>query len=413
MAKKRNIEGQRLYHFELSDKNRTVRWVLIIVFLIIAAVAIVAGLMSALQTPAGWQAIKASSTQLDCSDQFVFQYDLGSGTQSATQENKELSLLYGQLCQKAWQLFYHEAGQTDVNGLWQINRYPNEEVTVDPALYRAFAVLEESGSRVLYLGPVYAAYDQVFYSTDEFTAADNDPSQDPETRAYVATLAAFANDPEAVNLKLMGENRVVLQVNQTYLSYLQENQVERLLDFGWVRNAAIADYMATALQESGYTNGYIASIDGFTRNLDSRGTGFDFNLFNKSDDAVDLAAVMHYSGPMSIISLRSYPMYQEDSERYYCYADGRTVTAMIDPFDGQSKSAVDNLVAYASDRSCLSLAASMMPLFIADTFRQESVLALEQIGIYSIWFEGKQLQHNQSDIALTIKDTRYTAQLAE
>ena len=91
MAQKRNIEGQRLHHFELSDKNRTVRWVLIIILLVIGAVSIIWALTNALNTPSGWQSIQASSGGLNCSHEFALQYDLGAGEKSATQERKELS----------------------------------------------------------------------------------------------------------------------------------------------------------------------------------------------------------------------------------------------------------------------------------------------------------------------------------
>ena len=69
MANKRDFEGNRLHHFELSGANRTVRWVLIIILLVIAAVALTYGLMSALQTPPGWQTVEGNTSGLHCGEQ--------------------------------------------------------------------------------------------------------------------------------------------------------------------------------------------------------------------------------------------------------------------------------------------------------------------------------------------------------
>ena len=75
MSKKRDFEGNRLHHFELSDTNRTVRWVLIILLLVVAAVSLTVGLMGALKTPAGWQTVEGNTTGLHCGEEFVLNCD--------------------------------------------------------------------------------------------------------------------------------------------------------------------------------------------------------------------------------------------------------------------------------------------------------------------------------------------------
>ncbi len=408
MAKKRDMEGNRLHHFELSDKNRTVRWILITVLLAVAAVAVVIGLMSALQTPAGWQTVEASSTKLNCSEDFVLYYELGAGEQSASVESKALELLYGKAAESAWQLFYNEAGQSELNGLYALNQHPNTQIQVDESLYAALAQLQENGSRALYLAPVYAAYDRVFHSADEIVAEDNDPTKDPDTRDYVATLANFANDPESVELELDTDNKVTLRVSDEYLTFARENELAYFLDFGWLRNAFVIDYMAQMLLDNGFSNGYLSSVDGFTRNLDQRDTAYSFNLF----DCGKSAAVMEYHGTISIAFLRSYPMYEEDAARYYTFLDGRTVTALIDPADGQSKTAADQLVSYSTKTGCAELALSMLPVYVTEELSEELLGELTEKAVYSIWFADSQLRYNQPDLSITLQDTAYTAQFA-
>lgn len=404
MANKRDFEGKRLHHFELSGANRTVRWVLIVILLVIAAVALSAGLMGALQTNAGWQTVEGNTTGLNCGDEFVLRYEFGAGDLSATAENKQLQQLYGKALEDAWKLFFNEAGATDLNGIHAINANPNREITVDEGLYKALTQMVQSGSRALYLAPVYAAYDGVFYSETDADAAQYDPALDDAQRSYVQALAQWAMDPDMIELRLLGENRVLLQVSEEYLAFRQEQEITNLVDFGWLRNAFIADYIADLMTENGLTNGFIASVDGFTRNLDRRDNSYVLNLFNLGDAGIDQAGTIEYSGPMSLVFLRAYPMYDQAFHRYYCYADGRIVTAMIDPVDGMSKAALSNLVSYSEDLGCGQLALAMMPVFVADDFDETALQSLVSQNIYSIWFRDHQIHFNQPDLTLSPED---------
>lgn len=404
MKKKRDLEGNRLHHFELSDKNRAVRWSLVIILLVIAAVALTAGLKSALYTPAGWQTVRVNTTALNCGDEFVLQYELGAGETSATAEKKALEAAYGKIVENAWKLFFNEAGDTDLQGMHTLNLHPNEQITVDAGLYPALEQIVNSGNRALYLAPVYAEYNRVFYSESEAFAREFDPGQNEEQRAYVQLLANYANDPLAIELVLCGENQVVLQVSQEYLSFAKENELRHLVDFGWLRNAFIVDYIASELTKSGFTNGSISSVDGFARNMDQRGNPYSLNLFNRVSEGIDLAAVMDYTAPKSLVTLRNYPMYALEDWRYYSFSDGRIVTAMIDPVDGQSKSSLDNLVSYSPELSAGELALAVMPVYVADTFSEDALNALATQGIYSVWFQGTQVRYNQSDLKVTVND---------
>ncbi len=404
MSKKRDFEGNRLHHFELSDTNRTVRWVLIILLLVVAAVSLTVGLMSALKTPTGWQTVEGNTTGLNCGEEFVLNYEFGAGENSATAENKQLQQLYGKALEDAWKLFFNEAGETDLTGIHAINRRPNEEITVDARLYKALAQMVESGSRALYLAPVYAEYDRVFYSQTDSEARENDPGLNQEQRAYVQLLADRAGDSEMIELQLLGENRVLLKVSEEYLTFAEEQEIRWLIDFGWLRNAFIADFIADALTENGFTNGYIASVDGFTRNLDLRDNTYRQNLFNLSAEGIDLAGVMDYTGPKSLVFLRSYPMYDLSLHRYYCYEDGRIVTAMVDPADGMSKSATANLVSYSDSLGCGRLALAVMPVYVADALSEDALNGLTRQGIYSVWFEGSKLLHNQLDLSVSLEE---------
>lgn len=407
MAKKRDLEGNRLHHFELSGENRTVRWILIGVLLVIGAVALTFGLMKALETPAGWQQVDGPSAGLSCSHEFTLMYDFGAGERSATEERKTLQPLYAEACVNGWKLFYNEAGQTDVTGLYALNQQPNARVQVDAHLYDALKQLVENGTRAIYLAPVYAAYSNLFYSDDEATALQNDPTTDPNTKDYVAKLAGFANDPDAIQLELHGDDQVTLHISQEYLTYAKENEIACYVDLGWLRNAFLIDYLAQKLTENGFVNGYMSSVDGFVRNLDPRDTGYSFNLFDKGE----AVAIMNYPGAASIAFLRSYPGYEADLGRYYAFSDGRVVTSLIDPGDGQSKTAADQLVTYSREKGCADLALAMLPVYVTEDLDEQLLSELTKQEIYSIWFAGAQLRYNLQDLQLQLYDESYTPQL--
>ena len=407
MAKKRDMEGNRLHHFELSGGNRTVRWILIGVLLVVGAVALTFGLLKALETSAGWQKVDGPSAGLNCSHEFTLMYEFGAGERSATEERKTLQPLYAEACVNAWKLFFNEAGQTDLTGLYALNQQPNTQLQVDKHLYAAFKQLEENGTRAIYLAPVYAAYNNLFYSDDETFALDNDPTTDAYTKEYVANLTAFANDPEAIQLELQADNRVILRVSEEYLTFAKENEIANYLDFGWLRNAFIIDYLAQKLTENGFANGYISSVDGFVRNLDPRNTGYSFNLFDKGR----AVAIMNYPGAASIAFLRSYPVYEEDYGRYYAFSDGRIVTSLIDPGDGQSKAATDQLVTYSREKGCADLALAMLPVYVTEDLDEQLLSELTKQEIYSIWFADSQLRYNLQDLQLQLHDESYTPQL--
>lgn len=380
---------------EVEHVNWKLRIVLVILAVVIAVAAFSYGIRSILDRNSGWQTVDSYVDGVDCSSEFTLQYYFGSAGVSATTEYKAVSALYTTALEEAYQLFY-PAGE-----LAAINASPNTPVEIAPVLYQALEMIQSSGNRCLYLAPVYEEYDRVFLCENEVEAARYDPGRDGEVGAYVAQVAAFANDPDQINLELLGDNRVCLNVYEGYASYAAENGIEEFLDFGWMTNAFIADHIAATLAESGYTMGYVSSYDGFVRNLDSTGQSYSLNLFDRLDNVVNRPVVMDYTGPMSIVSLRNYPMTDADRWHYFSYADGWITTAFVDPRDGMSKSATDNLVAYSENAGCAEIMLKTASVFLADELDEAALEALAEQQIYSVWFEGPVLKHTQESLQLT------------
>jgi len=281
-----------------------------------------------------------------------------------------------------------------------INAQPNVTVKVDPVLYRALEMVQVSENRCLYLGPVYVEYDRIFLCEDELEAAHYDPGQDDEIGSYVAQVAAYANDPEHVDLQLLGDGQICLKVSDEYLAYAEQNGIEKFVDFAWMTNAFITDHIAETLSENGYTEGYICSYDGFTRNLDSRGLSYNLNLFDRLGNDIYQPAVMSYTKPMSLVSLRNYPMSDADRWHYFPFSNGRIVTTFIDPKDGMSKSSTDNLLAYSEHLGCAQILLEVSPIYLADELDETALMALVDHQINTVWFENTTLKRTQESLPL-------------
>ena len=240
-----------------------------------------------------------------------------------------------------------------------------------------------------------------------------------------------------MNLELLGEGRVRLFVSREYLAYAQENGIDSFIDFYWMKNAFVADYLAESLIEAGYTRGSISSYDGFVRNLDGRDVSYSFNLYDRvapgeaasreetgdeagqgqgpdgagTDAQILRLATLQYKGPASLVYLRDYPVTSMD-QRYYRMADGQMRTAYIDPRDGLCHSSLGSLVSYSysSTLGCADVLLSVLPVYMADAFDPEAAEALAEGGesadsragaIYSVYRQGSVIRVNDPQAQLT------------
>lgn len=380
---------------EVSNSKLLLRVVLAVIACAIAVSAFGYAISSLLNRNGGWQKVDAYVDGVDCSSDFVLQYYFDSVEVSATTEYKAVSALYTSALEEAYQAFYPEGS------IKAVNANPNVPVKVDPVLYRALEIIQTSGNRCIYLGPVYVEYDRIFLCEDELEAAHYDPGQDDESGAYVAQVAAYANNPEHINLQLLDDGQVCMKVSDEYLAFADDNGIEKFLDFGWMTNAFIIDHIADTLSENGYMTGYISSYDGFTRNLDNRGLSYSLNLFDRLGNDIYQPAVMDYSKPMSLVNLRNYPMSNADRWHYFAFSNGRIVTSFIDPVDGMSKSSTDNLLAYSEILGCAQILLEVSPLYLSDELDEAALVALAEQGIDTVWFEDAVLKCTQKSLALT------------
>lgn len=388
---------------ELPEGNVKLRWILIVVLLAIGSVAIGTGIQEAVSTQPGWNEVTAVSDRTSCASEFKLMYDFSKSGGNASAVNKELTGLYSQACEDAFLIFSPDvAGEGNLHSL---NGSVNQTVSVDPVLYQALALLTEYENRCIFLAPVYVEYDRVFLSGSDGEAALYDPQKDAQAGAYVRMLMEFISDPNHISVTLSGGNQATLKISEEYRRFAEEYSIETFVDFGWLKNAFIADYLADTLVKEGYTDGYISSFDGFTRNLCPGREDFALNLFDRQVDTIYLTAGLHYAGRQSIVFLRDFPMSGLDRWRFYVYEDGTISSVQLAPETGVPTASVSTWISLSEDVPCARMLMEMVPVFLSEEFSVDAVNSLKSVGMSSVWCENGTVYYNAASVMPTLLDT--------
>lgn len=394
---------------ELSEKYIKPRGILALLCLILGVALMGYGLMSALDTEPTWQEIEAASSDPHCGGDFQLMYDFTGAGGSASAQEKTLTNLYSQAAVDGYRALTPDVLEEGLGNVAWLNAHVNETVTLEPELYKALAQVAASGDRQVYLAPAAEQYRHVFTSQSDREAEMYDPAKNEEVGRWFEDLAAFVSDPAAVDVILYGENQAMLFVSQDYLAFARENEIDRFLDFGWMTNAFLADYLARTLTEGGFTRGYLTSVDGFTRNLDARETEYSVNLLAGQEQSAESPGSICYRGPMSLVLLHRF---NQGNGKSYTYASGETVTACLDPGTCRSKAAADSLLAYSGSAGCAELLLRVTGLYAADILDTGSLGTLGDDGICAVWCQDHTVFYNDPALKLQLRtDGGYGASL--
>ncbi|MCD8005451.1 MAG: hypothetical protein LUF29_00525 [Oscillospiraceae bacterium] len=388
-------------NIEISSSHLGLRIFAVVILVLIAATAFGYGINALFSGTDGWQEIEADVDELSVATELTFMYDIGAGSESATTERKAIVVIYSDACETAYQLFTPDNEYEYVYNVWYINNHPNEEITVDEVLYSALETMVESGGRELYLAPVYAGYESLYFSSEDWEAKEFDPVYSDVQAEYFAKICEFASSDDGISLKLLGDNKVILYVSDEYLSYAEEYGIDRFIDFSWMTNAFVVDYISDVMIENGYTAGMIVSDDGYARNLGGCDDIFSYTLYSRQGNTVYSVADMLYDGSMSFVYAHDYAITSDDALRYYTYENGERRTPYIDPTDGLSKAATEDLVLYSADSTCVDLMLSLTRVYIADDLDESKLATLSTSGIYSIYYDGFTILHTEDEVVLS------------
>lgn len=388
---------------QLSEKNVGRRIVLVVLFLAIGSGFLVYGFMNFLRGDSGWREISVKAgSELNCSEDFTLKYNVGASGVSAGGEAKALSLLYTDAAVKGYRLFNIDESFDDLTNLYDVNHHPNEVLTVDPVLYDALKKVSDAGCREIYLGPLYASFENLCTSNDDAIAAQFDPEKNDDAAEEAAAVAAFAQNPDDISLEFSGENQVCLHVSDAYLAYASEMGYSAYVDFFWMKNAFLIDYLANTIRGEGYQLGIISSKDGFVRCLDETGgKSYQYPLYHLSGNEIQSYGVMTYEGPKSIVFFHAYQAGSPDAYRYYQYQDKTMCTPYLSAADGKDHTAASELIVYSGEYGCADTLLAALSDYQAESLSGESLKTLASQKIYSVWFENNEIQTTDEKFSVT------------
>ena len=392
---------------ELDEEHLRRRFITAGVLLLFGAALLAYAVMKFLTPAAGWQVIQANSTgEASCAEEITFLYEAASPA-----EVKAAAARYTDACQRAYRLFHCRQEFEAVVNVCTLNRRPNEVLAVDGALYEALATAVGGGRRELYLGPIYARYGDLFFCQDDAQLVNYDPRLSADVAREYQEVLAYANDPQSIEVELLGENQVRLRVSEAYLAYAEREGIDRFIDFAWMQDAFVVDLLAGELEAGGFTKGVLSSYDGFTWNLDSREGSYEYPLYHRQGGEVRFAANMRYWGPASMVCLRDFPTSEQDFGRFYTLRSGEVRTPYLDTADALCRNGVSSLLCYGREKGCGQLLMEMIPVYITEDFRPEAAAAMAADGVQSVFCQGAAVYYTEAQAVLEVSEEGgYTAE---
>lgn len=376
---------------ETVKKRKRRRLILIIVLLAALLVAAIVYLISKFNSDTGWRDVTVTASAGESAGiEFTFRYriDRNQGGRDFTAVQKA----YTDACVRLYKIFDVNEAHEGIAGMYALNASNGERITVEPELYTAFEILEKSGFRGLYLGPVYQVYEDLFFAEDPLFARQNDPYYDTGTAAYIKELAKYCNNPAKIDLKLCGNNQVELQISADYRVFAKMYGISVFLDFFWMKNAFVLEELTKAVQATGYLQGYIVSnAEGYVSCLDPSGEIYESGIYDREGNVISRAGTLSYTGPARIVTFLNYAEEETYEDYFYEYEGLKFATAFIDPKDGLYKSAANDLMIVTDTLTVPEILLAGADLFIAEELDEEKIASYAEQGMEIIWCRDKVL----------------------
>lgn len=353
---------KRKQKIELNNKNIGLRTIFFFVFLILSIAGFAYGVKSCLEVETGWETISSNSVY-DYDDYFTLKYYLDNDTITT---KKAVSVMYQSLIEDGYEL-YSSFLDSDSYNVKYINSNPNTTITIDHSLYTAFEKINSSNlSRILFMGPLYYFYGYILASEADYEAMNNDPLYNSETKDLFDELLTYITDENCISLSLLGNDKIKLNVSNSYLNYASESLDNYpYMDFMYLQNAFVIDYVVDGLVASGYNNGIMNSIDGYTRSFTN--CNITYNIYDYVNSEKKAISNYSYTGNKAVISLNSFSLSSSTDYLYYTYENGLTRSPYI-TYNDYSNTVMSSSFNVIGDNYSLSnLLLKVLPVYFNNT----------------------------------------------
>lgn len=415
--KKIDQEPKPVEKIEINIKHVKLRFFIVIVLVLVVIGVGVYMLVSSLTETDGWKDIPVNSNleHYNYGDEFYFQYNLGKSGKGATEEFKELQQVYSESIISTSKDLSSYDSYEDVHNVYYINSHINEDIVVSDYLFDALNKVLEKEPNFLYYGPIHSEYEKFLLTAKEATAKSFDPHYSLELSNYYTRVIEKINNGD-ISISLNQENKSVrLNVNEEYKNLIIENTTENTvphyIDFGWLKEPLIMDYLYDKLTSLGFIYGYITTYRGCFMNL-YKNFNYQLNINNYIDNVSQRSARMTIINPMRGIQFRNFSVYDSyDLYHLFTYKDGVSRTDYINYSDGLDYASIDSLTCYSYNLSLTEIALAGVKVYSNNVFNMESLLS--NTNIESVWVLNKQLKYTDKKVevitlnkALSIEEER-------
>lgn len=374
---------------EYTSKHLNLRKVLFIIFLLIALFSFGIAIKSLLSWQTGYREIESEGYY---SDEIQLQYYLENKAQYVKVKN-----IYNESCKEIYQLLDESQIYDGIYNIAYINSNPNQKIKVDDKLYNCLALLQKYNNKSIMLAPIYELYKGIFGCNEDYQLVDYDPLLNEEIAQYVKEVLNYINDENHIQLKLYDDNYVELYVSEQYQKFAEDNGINSYLDFYWIKNSFVVDYVAQQLINEGFNQGFISCHNGYCRFLS--GNQVTYHYYDELDDDIRLVADIEYSEPTASVQYRNYRLFDYDFMANYTLENGEKRTCYIDEKDGLSKTSLSSLTVYSHDDNCSTLLLKSMKYYITDNFDAEK---LNEDDFYYYYMNEYTVEYNDNKLKIEI-----------
>ena len=393
--KQPNKKQNKVEEITVSSKHLVLRIILFVLFLGIGISGIVVGCTynnNHLDT--GWYNVECIEGQTDANN-FRLSCYYNDGKKENANLNKAITKLYTQLCNKAYALF-HETRTSDlIVNLKDINSNPNEDIRVESDLYNVFKTILDNDSKVIYYGPVYDTYSNLFSADSDIQAKESDPYYSTKVKDFFDEVSSYVtNDKVKVVLK---ENNVLrLEVSDDYLTYCNENGITNFVSFNYLHNAITVDFIADKLIEANVSDFRIYSYDGYYRSYyknDSLSDSYFMRTYY--NDYIIPEAKINFKKSTTFVEFKTFPI--SAGEDSYLYENKKFAHHFLND-ECLYTSCCESLLLYKNESaSTLDLLLKGTKIFTGSTLDVNGLKAIANF----VYNEGNVVKYNDASLEMT------------
>lgn len=336
---------------QVSEKHVGLRVVFFVVAVVVAVGAFSYGISALGAKQSGYQLIEASadSDAPFYNREISFGYYLEGSSGAIKKATKELVGVYTPILAAAYKQLDSSVEYAGAVSIGALNNHLGEEIGVSAELYDvlkdAYARTLERRNFNMFAGALYAEWKSVLILDDP---AGFDPLTNEDMAARFADIAAQVSNLDNFSLEFLDDERHIVRfsVSDGYAAFCKEMEIEaEALDLNLLTNAYRLEMIASALEDLGFTDGYLLSQDGLAITLSGcrqqgyalygkeRGPVEEGDISWFSDSIVDRGS-FKVEGRSSKAFMAAFPL-GSYSGSYYSVVDGRLRHLFFDTSTGE------------------------------------------------------------------------------